>query len=126
MPSLFGETVAKTSTPNAFANCTAMCPTPPRPCMNQDLLAPVYFGTIDDAFPSGNGNKRKYRGFTHRERVWLECEQICIGHDIFGERSLKAANTTYHTVNLVSWVKSGHTRAELFDDTRHVEAKHSR
>jgi hypothetical protein len=23
-------------------------------------------------------------------------------------------------------VKSGHTRAELFDDTRHLEAKHSR
>jgi hypothetical protein len=96
-----------------------------RPCMNQDLLAPVYFGTIDHAFPSGNGNKRKCRRFTHRERVWLECEQICIGHDIFGERSLKAANTTYHTVNLVSWVKSGHTRLGPSSSTTPVMSRPS-
>src|SRR5208282_552843 len=36
-------------------------------CVDQHLLALMHFGTIDDAFPSRDGDQRKSRSLPHRE-----------------------------------------------------------
>ena len=90
----------------------------------QHLLAAVYLGAIDDAFPCGDGDERERSGFPHGERLRFEREQIGIRYDIFGERSLQAPDAADHAVDLIARTKRGDAGADFLDGARHVETQY--
>jgi hypothetical protein len=92
--------------------------------MYQNLLTAMHFGSIDEAFPCGDGDERKRSGFAHGERLRFERNQLGIGCDIFGERSLQAAHAADHAVYVIARMKCGDGRACFFHDTRQVETKY--
>ncbi len=106
-----------------FCELDGDVPDAARSGVDEDGLAGVYFGAVDEAFPGGDGDKGKSRGFRHGEGLRLAGEEGGGDGDVFGERALVASHAADQAVDFVAGSEGGDAFSDGFDGASHVEAE---
>src|SRR5262249_25159754 len=91
--------------------------------LHEDGLAGLQAGAVDQPLPRGDECERQCSRLTHREIRRLEREQIGIDRREFRERTLMAADTPGHSVDLVAAAEAREALARRLDGPRKIEAE---
>src|SRR5262245_24682959 len=91
--------------------------------LHQDRLAGLQAGAVDQPLPRGDEYERQRSRLAHRDIRRFEREQIGIDRREFRERTLPAADTAGHSVNLVTTSQARHALARRLDGPGEIEAE---
>src|SRR5262245_38405634 len=91
--------------------------------VHQDGLARLQAGAVDQPLPSGDEYERQRSRLAHRDIRRFEREQADIDRREFRERTLLAADTPCHSVNLVTTAEARNVLARRLDGPGEIEAE---
>lgn len=81
---------------------------------------------VDQSFPSGDDDQRQHRRFPERKVGRLRRDEISVDGRELRQRSLYPADAANHSIDLVAFPECSHIRAELLDDSGHIESEDRR